>query len=57
MSYIISIIKDKFSNEEQQIYLTTLQNEHNIDVIVALIKRIDLIEQQVEQLRGILDDD
>ena len=49
MSYTISIIKDKFSNNEEVIYLNTLTNDININILVNLIKRFDDLEQQINQ--------
>lgn len=48
MGYIISIIKDKFSNNEQEIYKTILENDANIKILVDLIKRFNDLEQQTE---------
>jgi len=48
MGYIISIIKDRFSNNEQEIYKTRLEDDANIKILVDLIKQFDDLEQQIE---------
>ena len=50
MSYTISIIKDKFSNNEEQTYINTLQSEININILIDLIKRFDDLEQQLNEV-------
>jgi hypothetical protein len=47
MGYSIVIVKDKFSNNEKEIYKNTLDNETNINLIIDLIKRFDDLEQQI----------
>ena len=53
MSYTISIVKDKFSNNEEQIYKTILNSSENINLIIQLIKRIDDLEQHIEEIDSI----
>ena len=50
MDYSILIIKDKFSNNEKEIYKTTLESSINIRLIIEIIKRFDNLEQHLNNI-------
>jgi len=53
MGYEIVIIQNRFSNNEKKVYDTVLESEINVNLVISLIKRLDDLEQQKNDMEDL----